>query len=139
MRTHSTLQHGPCAPVNVNARPSDADRARAPLPCVHIHRLIEGLERTGRTEAHELALQIGRGWITSNLRAWRTTHFMFEKYSAVEQGRGGGGGEYTPQVGFGWSNGVALSLLARYGDALADGGGDMAHATGAKGTRQLAP
>ena len=37
---------------------------------------------------------------------------MHEKYDA----RGGecvrgGGGEYAPQVGFGWSNGVALAFL----------------------------
>jgi hypothetical protein len=36
---------------------------------------------------------------------------MFEKYNAFEIGSGGGGGEYTPQIGFGWSNGVALVLL----------------------------
>jgi hypothetical protein len=36
---------------------------------------------------------------------------MFEKYNAFEMGIGGGGGEYTPQIGFGWSNGVALVLL----------------------------
>jgi len=37
---------------------------------------------------------------------------MFEKYNAFQHGSGGGGGEYTPQVGFGWTNGVALVLLA---------------------------
>jgi hypothetical protein len=36
---------------------------------------------------------------------------MFEKYNAFEMGSGGGGGEYTPQIGFGWSNGVALVML----------------------------
>ena len=36
---------------------------------------------------------------------------MYEKYNAFEVGVGGGGGEYTPQIGFGWSNGVALILL----------------------------
>jgi len=38
---------------------------------------------------------------------------MYEKYNAYEVGVGGGGGEYTPQVGFGWTNGVALYLLNR--------------------------
>ena len=82
--------------------------------------IIEGLERTGREDASELALEIARRWSTSNWRAWRKTHYMYEKYSAVELGVGGGGGEYTPQVGFGWTNGVALSLLARYGDRLVE-------------------
>lgn len=36
---------------------------------------------------------------------------MYEKYDAFVIGSGGDGGEYTPQVGFGWSNGVALVLL----------------------------
>jgi hypothetical protein len=38
---------------------------------------------------------------------------MYEKYNAYEMGVGGGGGEYIPQVGFGWSNAVALILLNR--------------------------
>jgi alpha,alpha-trehalase len=41
---------------------------------------------------------------------------MHEKYDATRPGERGGGGEYTPQVGFGWTNGVALWLLARYCD-----------------------
>ena len=80
--------------------------------------LIEGCENAGG-EGHALAMHIARVWTASNLKAWRKTNYMFEKYSAVDKGVGGGGGEYTPQVGFGWSNGVALSLLARYGDRLA--------------------
>jgi alpha,alpha-trehalase len=39
---------------------------------------------------------------------------MHEKYSCEVAGGVGGGGEYTPQVGFGWTNGVALDLLRRY-------------------------
>ncbi len=30
----------------------------------------------------------------------------------------GSGGEYDVQTGFGWTNGVALSLLAKYGDRI---------------------
>ena len=39
---------------------------------------------------------------------------MYEKYDTTKIGAGGGGGEYVPQEGFGWSNGVALALLARF-------------------------
>ena len=85
---------------------------------------IEGLERTGRPDAQRLALASARRWVRTNRDAWVRTHMMFEKYDALEVGGGGGGGEYTPQVGFGWSNGVALTLLERYGDALVDGTGD---------------
>ena len=38
---------------------------------------------------------------------------MYEKMDASRPGERGGGGEYTPQVGFGWSNGVVLWLLAQ--------------------------
>lgn len=117
LRRSGLLQRGGVATtLTPSAHQWDWPNAWAPLQ----EMLVEGLERTQRADAHELALLIGRRWISSNLRAWRRTHFMYEKYSSLEAGIGGGGGEYTPQVGFGWSNGVALSLLARYGDLLAD-------------------
>lgn len=40
---------------------------------------------------------------------------LFEKYRSDRRGSPGGGGEYPPQVGFGWSVGVALELLAKQG------------------------
>ncbi|KAI8866754.1 hypothetical protein GQ42DRAFT_108288, partial [Ramicandelaber brevisporus] len=40
---------------------------------------------------------------------------IFEKQSATAIGQAGGGGEYTVQTGFGWSNGVLLWLLEKYG------------------------
>nr|WP_238349417.1 trehalase family glycosidase [Pseudomonas sp. SWRI179] len=32
------------------------------------------------------------------------------------RGDGGGGGEYELQDGFGWTNGVTLKLLGKYGE-----------------------
>lgn len=49
---------------------------------------------------------------------------MYEKYNAFEVGVGGGGGEYVPQVGFGWSNGVALLLLQQAYPATNGGDSD---------------
>lgn len=40
------------------------------------------------------------------------------QYSAVVSGAYGGGGEYVTQIGFGWTNGVILSLLKRFGHRL---------------------
>lgn len=40
------------------------------------------------------------------------------QYDALTLGGTGGGGEYEVQVGFGWTNGVILELLAKYGDKL---------------------
>lgn len=47
---------------------------------------------------------------------------MFEKYSAVDVGGHGGGGEYETQIGFGWSNGVVIEFLTKYGDRLVAAG-----------------
>lgn len=40
---------------------------------------------------------------------------MFEKFNVKKIGQAGGGGEYTVQAGFGWTNGVTLLLLKEYG------------------------
>merc|ERR1712098_52224 len=45
--------------------------------------------------------------------AWQRTGYMHEKYDVFEPGKFGMGGEYSPQVGFGWTNGVALACLVR--------------------------
>lgn len=42
---------------------------------------------------------------------------MFQ-YDATVAGGHGGGGEYEVQLGFGWSNGVVMELMHRYGDKL---------------------
>lgn len=47
---------------------------------------------------------------------------MYEKYSALEIGIGGSGGEYVVQTGFGWSNGAVLDLFRMYGDRLSSSG-----------------
>ena len=40
---------------------------------------------------------------------------MHEKFDCLHAGAPGGGGEYACEDGFGWTNGVALRLLSRYG------------------------
>ena len=53
--------------------------------------------------------------------AYDNTGYMYEKYNAFEVGVGGGGGEYVPQIGFGWTNAVALLLLDQmYPDVSTD-------------------
>nr|XP_008511722.1 PREDICTED: trehalase [Equus przewalskii] len=42
-------------------------------------------------------------------------------YDISNGGQPGGGGEYEVQEGFGWTNGVVLMLLDRYGDRLSSG------------------
>jgi len=93
----------------------DAPNAWPPLQSM----LIEGLR--GLCEASggpSLAAELAQQWVGTCYTAWRQTGFMHEKYSASCYGVGGGGGEYEPQVGFGWSNGVVLQLLRDYGGSL---------------------
>ncbi|KAJ3181171.1 hypothetical protein HDU87_001300 [Geranomyces variabilis] len=44
---------------------------------------------------------------------------MAEKFNVTMLGAAGGGGEYTVQTGFGWTNGVVLSVLATVGKSIA--------------------
>jgi len=39
---------------------------------------------------------------------------MILQYDALALGISGGGGEYTPQLGFGWTNGVVLEFLNQW-------------------------
>lgn len=40
------------------------------------------------------------------------------QYDSTKVGLTGGGGEYAPQTGFGWTNGAITILMNRYGDIL---------------------
>lgn len=80
--------------------------------------LIGGLEASGHKEAQRVAREQAKVWIRANYIGFSTWKKMFEKYSAVQPGHHGGGGEYMVQDGFGWTNGVVLELLQRYGADL---------------------
>lgn len=41
------------------------------------------------------------------------------QYDVTYLGSAGGGGEYEVVIGFGWSNGVVLDFLQKYGNKLA--------------------
>jgi len=43
---------------------------------------------------------------------------MFEKFSYSDVDSSGGGGEYTVQAGFGWTNGIVLWVASNYGNVL---------------------
>ncbi|ORY08311.1 glycoside hydrolase [Basidiobolus meristosporus CBS 931.73] len=88
-----------------------------------------------RERLHQLAVTIAQILINSTYCGWRLTGGeipgiltkmrnvtesgkLFEKYDATRPGLPGGGGEYTVQDGFGWTNGVTLWALNQYGDEL---------------------
>lgn len=79
------------------------------------HMIIEGLAFSGSERGKKLARNIAHKWIETNYAVFEKTSHMQEKYSATVCGDVGGGGEYLLQTGFGWSNGVVLSLLNQFG------------------------
>ncbi|XP_076675523.1 trehalase isoform X2 [Andrena cerasifolii] len=80
--------------------------------------VVMALNNTDDPWAQRLAYEISERWVRSNYKAFNETHSMFEKYDATVSGGYGGGGEYEVQLGFGWSNGIVMDLLDRYGDRL---------------------
>lgn len=82
----------------------DAPNGWAPLQWVS----ISGLRNYGQSE---LATEIKNRWVTLNLRVYENTGKMVEKYNVEDMSLEAGGGEYPVQDGFGWTNGVLLSLL----------------------------
>ncbi|TKV95334.1 hypothetical protein SEVIR_9G356700v4 [Setaria viridis] len=79
------------------------------------HLIVEGLLHSGSEEAVKLAEDISTRWVRTNYAAYKATGAMHEKYDVEACGKSGGGGEYKPQTGFGWSNGVVLSFLEEFG------------------------
>lgn len=86
----------------------DAPNGWAPLQWI----AITGLEKYG---FKELATVIAHRWIRLNKEVFRRTGKLMEKYNVVDTGLDAGGGEYPGQDGFGWTNGVLLALIKKYG------------------------
>ncbi|KAL7608568.1 hypothetical protein Lser_V15G10043 [Lactuca serriola] len=79
------------------------------------HMIVEGLVMSGSEEAKLLAKDIAKKWIRTNYIVYKKVNAMHEKYDVTKCGEFGGGGEYVPQTGFGWSNGVVLAFLEEFG------------------------
>ena len=66
----------------------------------------------------ELAGDIAKRWVKLNNDVFLRTGKMMEKYNVVDTHLEAGGGEYPGQDGFGWTNGVLLALIKKYGLSL---------------------
>lgn len=71
---------------------------------------IKGLSHYGNDS---LAADISSRWLKVNMKVYRNTGKMMEKYDVADTTLAAGGGEYPTQDGFGWTNGVALGLMAK--------------------------
>lgn len=72
------------------------------------------LDNGTRGVHYDTALHIAQRWINSTYCGFQLFGQFFEKYHAEHVGHPGGGGEYTVQEGFGWTNGVVLWTLDRF-------------------------
>ncbi len=93
---------------NSTSQQWDAPNGWAPLQWMAVY----GLDRCGQ---RELAREIGQRWIKLNVDVYARTGKMMEKYNVVDTKLEAGGGEYPGQDGFGWTNGVLLALIKKYG------------------------
>jgi alpha,alpha-trehalase len=66
-----------------------------------------GLRRYGHTD---LARRMAHRWIDTVETEFQRSGWLHEKYD-VERRTEGAGGEYPPQLGFGWTNGVTAALI----------------------------
>ena len=68
-----------------------------------------------RSPVLQLAAALAQQYLQTAHAGWQQSGRMLEKFDALREGAAGGGGEYECMDGFGWTNGVALLLLERYG------------------------
>ncbi|XP_067002747.2 trehalase [Anabrus simplex] len=104
--------------VNRSGEQWDLPNAWPPLQSI----VVQGLDETNEKSAKDLAYELAKQWVRSNYRGYQDSMEMYEKYDAENPGKYGGGGEYTVQSGFGWTNGVVMEFLATYGERLTANG-----------------
>ncbi len=73
---------------------------------------VKGLDNYGK---NALAAELAHNWIYLNIKVYRNTGKLMEKYNVIDTHLTAGGGEYPSQDGFGWTNGVLLKMIKTYG------------------------
>jgi len=105
------LKHGGVvSTLETTGQQWDAPNGWAPLQWM----TIKGLENYGHID---LAKNIAKRWIQLNTDVFKRTGKLMEKYNVVDTHLEAGGGEYAGQDGFGWTNGVLLALIKKYGSS----------------------
>jgi alpha,alpha-trehalase len=85
----------------------DAPNGWAPLQWI----AISGMRDYGMTS---MAAATACRWMANVDAVYARSGKLVEKYDVIAPGRGGGGGEYPTQDGFGWTNGVMRKLVVLY-------------------------
>ena len=93
--------------LNTSGQQWDAPNGWAPLQWI----AVKGLENYNQSA---LAKDIAKRWVSLNIKVYKQTGKLMEKYNVVDINLPAGGGEYKGQDGFGWTNGVLLKMLTIY-------------------------
>ncbi len=104
--TRLLMPNGVATTLITSGQQWDQPNGWAPLQWIAISGLNDYGERV-------LAKTIARRWMHANLTVFNATGKLVEKYDLLTAS-GGGGGEYTTQIGFGWTNGVLRKLMTLY-------------------------
>ncbi|XP_048777077.2 trehalase-like isoform X2 [Ostrea edulis] len=116
LQTSGVLHYDGGFPTSLDTTGQQWDFPNGWPPLQHV--AIWGMHQSQNKEMKKEAFYLAKKWINNNWIAWNRSRNMYEKYSTIKPGKGGGGGEYKVQEGFGWSNGVILDILNEYGDKL---------------------
>ena len=85
----------------------DKPNGWAPLHWIAIQGLVN-------YQLNDLAKEIVKRWVRLNRAVFQRAKKMTEKYNVCDTTLEAGGGEYKPQDGFGWTNGVAIALIRQF-------------------------
>ncbi len=110
LRTRLLRPGGLATSLTPNGQQWDSPNGWAPMQWM----AVSGLRDYGETV---LAATIAQRWIEREVAAYAQDGVLLEKYDVradAAPAGGGGGGEYPLQVGFGWTNGVLVSLMQLY-------------------------
>ncbi|KAL5244703.1 hypothetical protein ACI65C_012113 [Semiaphis heraclei] len=102
--------HGTPTSMYVSSQQWDYPNAWPPLQAY----IIQGLDRTEQSCAQQVAAKMAEVWLSTNYKGFAEKSIMYEKYHVELPGETGGGGEYIPQIGFGWTNGIVLEFLNQW-------------------------
>lgn len=100
---HFLFPGGLVSTLNLTGQQWDAPNGWAPLQYIGIVGLMN-------YNKYDLANIILQRWLNVNKNVFLNTRKMMEKYDVINPNKEAGGGEYPPQDGFGWTNGVYLKL-----------------------------
>lgn len=82
----------------------------------HIYLFFEYFSNDLQEE--EMAYHVAKTFFDSVYVNFKQTGIFYEKYKVSDNSKVGSGGEYKNQEGFGWTNGVTICFLKKYGDQL---------------------